>query len=1358
MNKIKLHLYRHCPRIVQNSIRKMISEYRNNKGLYSFRDVDEEIEETTLEKILPDVLTEEFFEFLYKDCYFRLNLRDYYPPALLNNQEFVDLVIKYDPMSILDIPNHNLLKKEHVDILDDFFISNPNHFISHRKLPKILTESERVFEIVLEGFFNKPDYIESRFFELLNLYCDKPDFYRKLIERHKAGNYPVDHNYYVEDNSFLMVDEIIDYLVKRDYILISLVPESKRDVAVKSIADLIKEKYIYISGYSTDPWMEILTKSKVIIDAMFSSKDFSDYMEFFKRTYADLYTEEQALRIFEENEKNDTYYLPICYSGSPAFLLAFLKFNNRKLFNYERFNSFDSVAFDENVLNYLLDHLYEFPSYVYGIISDKVKENEKFVKPFLSKYKNELINNEQFNSNDFNEAQICAQLFKNINTVDDAYLEDYLDVIGLLVEKDKFYYDVFSSRLWFDEKFMRAFSERGYLDIIVDEVFYSQQDYFYNNSYYSATTNTEFIKKYIAKCKNAVINGFRIYSSLSFLKEFDKNKINDPEIMDMLLEFVDVLVEKNLFSGVDLPEVIYQSTDVLKKILSEDVPIRLLVRFEVTAFEDPEAVYLLFRKLTYKQFYSIFRRIDRFDYAFENLKINSVEEFNLFFDNLNKHYDLSLAMLLVVKYKESGLNDENLNQLCEYYTTRVKEDLSKNYSSANYADSFITKVLKGERNPFTLAFIEDNVSLCVAANYCDFLNVVEVQQLSEELMFLYQNVNKKHVNDIIKFLGRFDNLTDYQKFDLALKMYVAIGYNRSKDLLNTNVNKSYGNISIMTLNTLFNGIDLHSIVLEQQGKGFVIEENQVLINLLFGSNYKDKSTPIFHYLNNFDEKNKQVESKVAEIEAREDLTPGEKSNMITDLRNSFNDYRNQVKKFVEKFSSLFNQWDIVEEEFLKKQNKSKLELKLNVSVANSILRSINSGRTTPSLELRDDPLVITDVFDYVGKDTQFTTNPEQAPARAIELSRRMDSVTSKKFPNIKLEQNGYTLFVYSPHDRCILSAGFRSGCCFRPNGNADNSGSDDSLLNYCVSTEYGGGVEIVDKDGKTVMFSPLLRNGNVLMIHSIETLVSTNAEHMQNVHELLVEFSKKCVEESYKCGDAIDFVTVTDLHYLDNKYHKGALPNQKKFSVYDAEGKFGNMYTNLNYQHMVLANKEGKTFDDITYGAVDYSYEYPGINNEHYFRVQVEADEKEIIDQLEKINAAIILKSNERFVAKENKDFEFSYTLLHEIKNLRKSYLKLYKTLLSKKKGVDLYSQYKKASELVNSINEKKGIKEPVEFTEIINGIDWYIAINSNMKIVANCLPGAEATLKRRLEELKEMRPNLTEQLSESEVSNGFRL
>ena len=82
--------------------------------------------------------------------------------------------------------------------------------------------------------------------------------------------------------------------------------------------------------------------------------------------------------------------------------------------------------------------------------------------------------------------------------------------------------------------------------------------------------------------------------------------------------------------------------------------------------------------------------------------------------------------------------------------------------------------------------------------------------------------------------------------------------------------------------------------------------------------------------------------------------------------------------------------------------------------------------------------------------------------------------------------------------------------------------------------------------------------------------------------------------------------------------------------------------------------------------------------------------------------------------AKENKDFELSYTLLHEIKNLRKSYLKLYKTLLSKKKGVDLYSQYKKASELVNSINEKKGIKEPIEFTEIINGIDWYIAIKGD--------------------------------------------
>ena len=269
---------------------------------------------------------------------------------------------------------------------------------------------------------------------------------------------------------------------------------------------------------------------------------------------------------------------------------------------------------------------------------------------------------------------------------------------------------------------------------------------------------------------------------------------------------------------------------------------------------------------------------------------------------------------------------------------------------------------------------------------------------------------------------------------------------------------------------------------------------------------------------------------------------------------------------------------------LKQQNKSKLKLKLNISKVEEIFKIV--AQKTPELEVRDTPLLNSDVFDYVGIDTQYTSYPELARKRAIELSRRMENQTSKKFPNIVKSNGTYTLRVYNPQDRRIISAGYKTNCCFRPNGNADNEGMDNSLLNYCVSNEYGGGLEIVDDKGKVIMFSPLLRNGNVLMIHSIESNYGENPEIMQQVHELLKEYATECISTSYENGDEIDFVTITNLHYLNTKFTEGFLPKNAEFSLFDEKEMFKDAYTNLDSGHAVLAHKEGKTFSDIKYGKV----------------------------------------------------------------------------------------------------------------------------------------------------------------------------
>ena len=96
MNKLKLQLYRNCPVLVRKSIRKMLSEYKKEISMMIFGNKEQK-ETTMLESILPYVLTDDFFDFIYNKCKFRFNFNNYFPIELVENKEFLDLVYKYFP-------------------------------------------------------------------------------------------------------------------------------------------------------------------------------------------------------------------------------------------------------------------------------------------------------------------------------------------------------------------------------------------------------------------------------------------------------------------------------------------------------------------------------------------------------------------------------------------------------------------------------------------------------------------------------------------------------------------------------------------------------------------------------------------------------------------------------------------------------------------------------------------------------------------------------------------------------------------------------------------------------------------------------------------------------------------------------------------------------------------------------------------------------------------------------------------------------------------------------------------------------------------------------------------------------------
>ena len=717
----------------------------------------------------------------------------------------------------------------------------------------------------------------------------------------------------------------------------------------------------------------------------------------------------------------------------------------------------------------------------------------------------------------------------------------------------------------------------------------------------------------------------------------------------------------------------------------------------------------------------------------ESLMFSS-DEFMKIFENYMKNIsfdNINVCLMILASYNKNNEKNDKLNNYYNYILENVKNILVEKFKDKSLIDLYLSMVLSNQRNPLNFIYINNLKKLKIVVNYCD-LNSIEAEQNCNNItMEIINKGNKKQIKKIISLLKNI-GVGDDKLLLLAINIYLSIGFARANDLLN----HKYGQVNEIILLKIFKDIIPSDVIFIPDGNGFKPEINEQLINLTFGENYKIQNTPIKNLLNNFADKNIEIKTLIENVKKDLNLTQSEKEIKIKELEKQFNIYVSNTKKFFDLFSNIFNEWDIIEEEFLKSKLKSKLSLKLNLSKTIELCKMIEAKRNVPELEPCDEELMKSDVFDYALHDTQFVDNVSKVPSRVIELSRRMDYVKFKKFPNVELSQNKYKIKVYGPQDRRILSGGYRSRCCFRARGNADDSGKDTSLLNYCVSTEYGGAIEIVDDKGKTVMFSPLLRNGNVLMIHSIETKIGDTLP--KDCYELLVEYAKESIRKATEAGDDISFVTITDLHYLDKSYTKGQLSQSKKFEIFDNNNRFTGMYNNLSFNHMILSFKEGKTQDDIEYGSVDISYEFdiPKI----FGYVQVNDEEKALIQKLDKIKEKYISKANERYNAKKIGKEEESYELLREIKNLKREYLIIYKKLAKIRNNTDIYSDYKKGLSYIASTNRKIGIDIDIDnnlVSEIIYGNDWYIIITVENNIIANYLEGSKADLMDNLNKLK---------------------
>ena len=716
----------------------------------------------------------------------------------------------------------------------------------------------------------------------------------------------------------------------------------------------------------------------------------------------------------------------------------------------------------------------------------------------------------------------------------------------------------------------------------------------------------------------------------------------------------------------------------------------------------------------------------------DSLVFSDNKDFDVLLEKAIEENNVFMMLLLYSEHNKGNFESELFKENKELLDNIIRNDQERR----GIPRSIVDRILNNEIRATNYRFCFNDESKYFIENIGQITSQEGAEFLRNYPIAVLEKINKKQLNTIIDYL-RIHDVPNDQILQIGMNMYLTIGFNRSKDLLNPQEGKNYGPISAEYLKILFLNMNTTETLFKQEGKGYTPILNEQLLNMIFGESYKVANTPMRNALNGFADKEREVVLQKERILNDLTLTQEEKDAKIKELDKKKASYSNEVKTFLQELSSVFSNWDVILEEFAKAKHKSKLELKLNIEEINKIIKTMNNKKKTPELEVRDEPLLKTDIFEYVGYDLQYTANPSLAPKRAIELSRMMENNKDKKFPNVTLSRGKLSLTTYAPDDRDILTAGYKSKCCFRPNGNADNSGKDFSLLHYCCTNEYGGGIKICDDKGKVVMFSPILRNGNVLMIHSIETTGMTPEESIE-VHELLREYAQKVIESAKDKGDDISFVTITDLHYLNPDYVTEQLDDDKKFHIYDPDGSHAGMYNNLTSNHKVLAVREGKTQKDIKYDTpIEISYESP--RQSVVKSISINEDEEKSIERVTLLKQKYMALANARHDLLQEGKKEEAYPYVEELHEIKQEIIRESNSLY-KNKEADVYNDYQRAKVVMERIAKEKGTEVPESFRRCIFGPDWYIAITRDGKIIGDTTEkGVEDYTKYMAEARKEL-------------------
>lgn len=332
-------------------------------------------------------------------------------------------------------------------------------------------------------------------------------------------------------------------------------------------------------------------------------------------------------------------------------------------------------------------------------------------------------------------------------------------------------------------------------------------------------------------------------------------------------------------------------------------------------------------------------------------------------------------------------------------------------------------------------------------------------------------VNVKHINKLKKLLE--DKTQDELSltYGLSIKMYFIFGYERSLEILSG----KYGEYNRKFLDNVAK-TDVTKIQMKSEGNKYLPNIDKRFINFMFESPKNN------HFINMLNDKNSELYKMWYYLYNNYDEILEKSHNVIT----------------------------------LKKVNSILVTEKYNVD------RNI----ITPANYLLNDNSFLENII--LGNKTPYTNN--DVLKKIVEIYSQMKKRVESSIPYVKgVSRDGYTYEMMKFDDPQVFELGYKANCCIRTLDIAHNH------LLHATLCRNGRILIIYDKLGDVTAFSPLKRNGNVLIANSIECVDKDLNVKGHSIANAFKEGIEKIVEITKRSNEPINLVCIGNESHLKPK-------------------------------------------------------------------------------------------------------------------------------------------------------------------------------------------------------------------------------